>query len=299
MRGRVIRVSGLQCLVETGDQQLTCDLRGRIKAGARRTTSPVVVGDWVEVQPTAPGAGVVAEIGPRRSRFSRLASGPRSYEQVVAVNLDQLVVVVAIRNPAVKVGFIDRALVMALKGGLAAAVCINKVDLDPADEAGPIAEVYRNLGHTVCLTSARTGLGVEEFEAVLQDRDSVVVGHSGVGKSSLLNRLDPDLAIKTRDLMTSHDRGRHTTAAVQLYPLRAGRGHVADTPGIKELQLWQVGKSSLVEYFAEMAPLVDGCRFRDCVHLSEPGCAVRDAVDRGEIASIRYEAYQRIIESLD
>ena len=298
IEGRVVRVSGLQCLVETGDQQWTCNLRGRIKAGARQTTSPVIVGDWVEVLSTAPGAGVVAEIRPRRSRFSRLASGPKPYEQVVAVNLDQLVVVVAIRNPALRVGFIDRALVMALKGGMEAAICINKVDLDPAGDAGPVADVYRNLGHSVCLTSAHTGEGVGDFEAVLRDRDSVVVGQSGVGKSSLLNRLDPDLAIKTRELMTSHDRGRHTTAAVQLYPLKGSRGHVADTPGIKELQLWQVERSSLVEYFAEMAPLVGNCRFRDCAHLSEPDCAVREAVERGEIAPIRYEAYQRIIESV-
>ena len=299
MRGRVVQVSGLQCLVEAAGQRLTCDLRGRIKAGTRRTTSPVIVGDWVEVESTRPGAGVVAGIEPRQSRFSRLASGPRSYEQVVAVNLDLLVVVVSIRNPALKVGFIDRALIMALKGGMAAAVCINEVDLDPGPEAERIAEVYRRLGHSVCLTSARTGEGLGAFEALLQDRDSVVVGHSGVGKSSLLNRLDPDLAIKTRELMTSHDRGRHTTAAVQLYPLPGGGGHVADTPGIKELQLWQVGRAALAEYFPEMVPLVENCRFRDCLHLHEPGCAVRDAVDRGEMAAIRYEAYERILESVD
>ncbi len=298
MKGRVIRVSGLQCLVEVSDVQWVCQLRGRVKAGKRTSSAPVIVGDWVEIEPTSPEGGVIDKVYPRYSKFSRAASGSKPYEQIVAVNLDQLIIVVATSSPALRVGFIDRAVVMAHKGDVEPIICINKVDLDPEHLVQPVGKVYLDLGYKVYYTSAKTGVGLDEFKEVLKDRVSVLIGYSGVGKSTLLNRIDPDLSIKTKSLMLRHDRGRHTTAAVRLYPLKESRGSVADTPGIKKLRLWQVERSTLVEYFAEMAPLVLHCQFRDCVHLHEPGCAVREAVERGEIAPIRYDGYRRIVENM-
>ena len=298
MKGRVVRVSGLRCLVELGDEQWQCDLRGRIKAGVRSTTSPVAVGDWVDVEPIPSGGGVIKSVYFRYSKFSRLASGERPYEQIVAVNLDQLVIVVSTRNPALRTGFIDRALVMALKGDMESVICFNKIDLDPEGVTRPTAQVYQNLGYRVCCTSAKTGEGIERFEEVLKEREAVVVGQSGVGKSSLLNRIDPGLSIKTRDLMQKHDRGRHTTATVQLYRLKEG-GYVADTPGIKELQLWQIDRAELAGFFVEMEPLIGQCQFRNCIHLHEPECAVRRAVEQGEIAQIRYNGYRRIMETME
>ena len=298
MKGRVLRVSGLQCLVEIGQVQWVCPLRGRVKAGHRTSTSPVVVGDWVEVEPASSSSGVIAEVYPRHSKFSRMASGPKSYEQIIAANLDQLVVVVAARQPSPRLGFIDRAVVMALKGGMRPVICINKVDLDPDRQIQSMGNIYSDLGYQVCLTSALTGMGVEDFKAVLKNRFSAFVGHSGVGKSSLLNRIDPAFSIVTQSLMAKHDRGRQTTAAVQLYSLADNGGYVADTPGIKELQLWDVNHTNLVEYFTEMAQFVSGCHFRDCTHVHEPDCAVRAALERGAFSQVRYEGYKRIMKQM-
>lgn len=297
MRGRVVRASGLQHLVAVNGEEWLCEVRGRLKGTRRQAQSPVVVGDWVELAPTGPDSGVIEEVLPRRSQFARAASGFQPFQQVVAANLDQLVVVVAVRQPEPRPGFIDRALVMAQWGSLEPVVCLNKVDLDEGGRAGAIAAVYASLGYRVCLTSARTGAGIADLLEVLTDRDSVIVGHSGVGKSSLLNRLEPGLSIRTDGLMRLHERGRHTTAAVRLYPL-AGGGNAVDTPGIKELRLWSVAPEELVGYFAEMRELVSGCRFRDCTHLHEPGCAVLEAVAAGKIARVRYEGYARIRQSL-
>lgn len=298
MKGRVLRVSGLQCLVEIGQVQWVCPLRGRVKAGYRTSTSAVVVGDWVEVEPSSPSSGIIAKVYPRHTKFSRVASGPKSFEQIIAVNLDQLVVVVAARQPALRLGFIDRAVVMALKGGMQPVICINKVDLDPERQIQSVGNIYSELGYQVFLTSAVTGMGIDEFKAVLKDRASAFVGHSGVGKSSLLNKIDPDFSIATKSLMVKHDRGRHTTAAVQLYPLAANAGYVADTPGIKELQLWDVDQTNLIEYFIEMVQFVSGCHFRDCTHIHEPDCAVRAALERGAFSQLRYEGYKRIMKQM-
>ena len=298
MRGQVVRVSGLQCLVEACEQQYTCELRGRLKSGTRSSNSPIVVGDWVNFEPTDSAAGVVEQVYPRRSKFSRGTSGSKPFERVIAANLDQLVVVVSAREPALRTGFIDRALVMALKGNVTPLICINKIDLDPDGEYDVAANVYRELDYKVCETSTKTGKGVDALHRLLHGHVSVFVGYSGVGKSSLLNRIDPRLSIETRALMAKHDRGRHATTCVSLYHLPQKPGSVADTPGIKELQLWEVDRPSVVDYFVEMAPLATQCRYRDCLHLSEPSCAIRDAVENDQIARTRYEGYRRIVNSI-
>ena len=196
MIGRVIRVSGLQHLVEVGDDLWQCELRGRLKRGARTATTPVVVGDLVEVKPVKHRTGVLEEVRPRKSKFSRLATGLRSCEQVLAANLDQLIVVASLHSPPLRLGFVDRSMVMALKGGMEPIICLNKIDLDSEDESDGIARVYRDLGYRVCCTSTVTGEGMEEFKTVLEGRISAVAGQSGVGKSSLLNRVDPRLSHK-------------------------------------------------------------------------------------------------------
>ena len=298
MKGRVVRVSGLHCMVEAADTQYRCDFRGRVKTGTRGSNSPVIVGDWVDFEPRPPAAGVVERRYPRTSKFARGGSDTKPYERVVAVNLDRLIVVVAAKSPALRPGFIDRALVMAHKGEIDPLICVNKVDLDPAGEFEAIADIYRKLGYPILLTSAATGTGVAELRDLLHDRVTAFVGHSGVGKSSLLNHIEPGLALKTHELMANHDRGRHVTTAVHLYRLSSGGGHVADTPGIKELQLHDVKPAEVVRYFVEMAPLVEECRFRDCMHLQEPGCAVLAAIEVGAVSQLRHDGYSRIIAGL-
>lgn len=293
--GRVIRPSGHQILVEVEGREILCLLRGRLKAGRRRETGVVVAGDWVEVQLDG-DEGVISAVKPRRSWISRQASGGRDLEQVIAANLDWLCIVAAVREPVLRPGFIDRALIAAHSGNLAAILCFNKLDLDPSFEDGKVVQIYRNLGYPVFLLSAKNGHGLEELKAKLAGGVSAFVGQSGVGKSSLLNCLDPDLDIKTNLMMTRHDRGRHTTTAARLYPMAGG--YLVDTPGIKELQPWGIVQNELVYHYNEMAPLEGTCRFRDCSHRHEPGCAVLEAVEEGRISRLRHQGYCSVWESL-
>ena len=297
MQGRIIRVSGLQCLVEVERSHWQCEIRGRLKAGCRKTSSPVVAGDWVDVLPTAERTGVIEAVHPRSSKFSRGASGGRPIEQILFVNMEQLVVVVAARQPRPQRGFIDRAIIMAIKGNLQPVVCVNKVDLVSEEAVGTLTAPYEALGYPIYRTSAVQGNGMDEFKEALINRSTAVVGQSGVGKSTLLNGVEPGLGLKTKEIMERHDRGRHTTTVVHLFKLQEG-GYVADTPGVKELRLWGIKPAELETYYPELEPLRGQCQFGDCSHLHEPGCAVRAAVADGRIASARYEGYRRIFESL-
>ncbi len=297
MQGRIIRVSGLQCLVEVEQSYWQCKIRGRLKAGDRKTSSPVVAGDWVEVAPTAERTGIIEAVHTRCSKFSRRASGARPFEQILFVNMEQLVVVVAASRPKPRRGFIDRAIITAIKGNLQPVVCINKVDLVAQEAVDTLTAPYEALGYPTYRTSALRGDGMDAFKAALINRSTAVVGQSGVGKSTLLNGVEPGLGLKTKEIMKRHDRGRHTTTVVHLFKLQQG-GYVADTPGVKELRLWGVKSTELTAYYPELDARRGQCQFGDCSHLHEPGCAVRAAVAAGRIASVRYEGYRRIFESL-
>ena len=297
MRGLVLRVSGLQSTVEADGRSWQCEIRGRMKAGPREIQSPVATGDWVEFEPTTESTGVIEERHPRHSKLSRTRAGNRPCEQILAANVDCFAVVVAARQPAVSPGFIDRALVIAHEGKVEPLICLNKIDLMKDPVVHEAVRIYGDLGYRVLLTSARTGEGIDALAETLAGRVSALVGQSGVGKSTILNCIDPSLNLPAAGLMKRHDRGRHTTASVHLHRLPRG-GYVADTPGVKSLQPWGVNRRQLTRYFVEMAPLAGQCRFRDCTHIREPGCAIRDAVESGRIAGIRYEGFKRIQQSL-
>ncbi|MEE2658037.1 MAG: ribosome small subunit-dependent GTPase A [Candidatus Latescibacterota bacterium] len=298
---RVMRVSGSTVVVDIAGHDLLCDLRGKLKQGRRRTTTPIVAGDWVHVDSSSVeegDRGVVEQVLSRNSRLSRSATGERPLEQIFAANVDRFIAVVAAREPALRPGFIDRTLVMALSGGVEPMICINKIDLDPESMSrGEIVDIYRDLGYRVLETSAETGEGIPAFAEHLHQGVSALIGPSGVGKSSLLNAVQPGLGIATQQLMRNHDRGRHTTTAVQLHRIGVG-GFVADTPGIKQLQPWGVTRERLVEFFPEMTSHTGHCHYRDCSHLHEPGCGVREAAANGEISELRYEGFFRIAENL-
>ena len=297
MRGLVLRVSGLQSIVESNGQYWQCEIRGRLKSGRRQTSAPLATGDWVEFKKTTDSTGIVESRLPRNSKISRMSSGERPYEQVIAANIDQFAIVVAVKHPTVSPGFIDRALVTAMVGQVEPIICLNKIDLLTGSQSCDIEEIYGSLGFRILKTSCETGEGLEVLEAILADRMSALVGQSGVGKSTLLNKILPGIDLPTSGLMKKHDRGRHTTTSVHLHSLPKG-GYVADTPGIKGLQLWGVLRHELVKYFTEMAPYVEHCQFRDCSHIHEPSCAIRSAVKSGSISSLRYEGFQRIATSL-
>lgn len=293
----MLTARGAGCQVETPDGRIECVLRGILKKEKQVTVDPVAVGDWVEVEVGADGRGAVETIEPRATKFSRPAPGRPHLEQVIVANAHQMVIVQAAREPVVKVTSIDRYLVAAAVGGLRPVLCINKMDLDKDGSARRATAVYRELGFDLRYTTAIEGEGVAELKRALVGQVSVLVGPSGTGKSTLLNGVEPGLGLRVREVSRKWSKGKHTTSWVELFPLQEG-GWVADTPGLREIGLWDVEAASLAGYFHEFESYAEGCRFATCTHSHEPECGVVDAVERGRIHRARYDSYLRILESL-
>ena len=300
MNGLVLRVSGYEVLVAAEDgRDYLCQVRGKVKAGRRRAGAQIVAGDGVDWQHTEADRGVIESIQPRRNSLSRVAAGTRPQQQMMLANVDRFFIVMSARQPALQPGFVDRALVMAASGGVdGVVICVNKIDLDPDNERADIVALYRELQYEVIETSAVSGSGMAHLVDRFHQGLSVLVGPSGAGKSSILNTVEPGLALRTQELMRHHDRGRHTTTSSCLHPL-AGGGYVADTPGIKQLQPWGIPTDELVGYFPEMAQRTGNCQFRNCSHVHEPGCPIREAVDDGRLAASRYESFVRVHAGTD
>lgn len=269
------------------------------KALALQQQSELAVGDRVLLERRDSGALVVAGLLPRTSRLSRPDPYYAHRERVLVANLDLAVVVGSVRRPPFSPGLIDRFLVALAHGRVPAALAVNKADLleapRPDDSELALIAPYRDLGVPVLLCSARSGAGLAELAALLAGKLVAFVGHSGVGKSSLLNALAPEAAATVGELSAGVRRGRHTTARARVYTLPGG-ARVVDTPGIREFGLWQMGAAELAGYFDEFAPVAAGCRFANCTHAHEPSCAVRAAAARGELP--RYATYLRILASL-
>ncbi len=296
IEGIVTRGHGNRFVVYAGGRCYSCQMRKKIKFKTEHTT-PVAVGDDVLVTVIDDHEAVIEEVCERRSVLSRPAVGQETTEHVLAANIDVLIAVTSAKEPAFKPGLIDRFLIAAESGHLMPAVVINKIDLGLEDEAIKTAQVYRELGYDVFLTSAVDGSGLDEFGDFLNDHRSIMAGHSGVGKSTILNRLLPGTELPTREISHSTGRGRHTTSHIELFRLPGG-GFIIDSPGIKVLGLWQVDRDDLSSYYPEIAALEDDCRFPHCSHIHEPDCAVRAAVDDGAVAAVRYRNYVQIYESL-
>jgi ribosome biogenesis GTPase len=261
---------------------------------------PVAIGDQVRFVDAGDGKGLINAVMPRRSKLNRRSSipmpGAHGFEQVIVANVDQVIPVFAAANPAPAWHLLDRYLVSAESLGLPALVCLNKLDLLEDDGLLEMVESYRRTGYPVLLVSAATGQGVDELRAALQGCVSVFVGHSGVGKTSLLNALQPGLGQRVGAVSKGNGRGRHTTTSLEMFPLDCG-GAVVDTPGIREFGLWDVAQDDLALFFPEMRPLVGACKFGlDCSHDEEPGCAIRKAVTAGTISPYRYRSYIRLKE---
>ena len=296
-QGLVVRVDGIACTVRLPDgSSRRARLAGRIMR-QRAATAPVAIGDQVLIAPLDDQFALVDEVLPRRSELARGAAGGGRLKQVIAANLDLLVAVFAYARPAPSAARLDRTLLIAETARVEPLIVVNKVDLadDPRD-AEAIFDLYRRLGYVVLLTSAVTGQGVEELRARLLGRTSALVGASGVGKSTLLNALQPGLRLRANEV-SKIGKGRHTTSAADLLPLTGG-GYLADTPGLKELTLWDVAPDDLAELFPEFRPHLGQCRFARCTHRHEPDCAIREALDAGTIAPSRYDCYLKVFEEL-
>ena len=276
-------------------------IRGKFRLAEQDVTNPVAVGDRVTIRLEPDDTGLITEIHERKNKLTRRAAGRRvGLESVIAANLDAAWVIQSIRQPKINPGFIDRFLVMAGSFEIPAGIVFNKKDLlRSGDRAvvGRLRDLYMDLGYPVLMTSTVTGEGVDVFQDALHDRVSVVAGPSGVGKSSLLNTVEPGLGLRTSEVSQKTQKGRHTTTYAALYPL-AGGGFVVDTPGIREFGLVDLEPDELSYYFVEFRPYLGECRFPNCVHDHEPGCMVQAAMEAGEIDEGRYYSYLSLLDSL-
>ncbi len=295
-RGVVLRDEGSSVIVDLDGEEVACVIRKTLRRKSGRRRKPVAVGDRVTVEFSGDGAAVTA-VEERRSQLSRPDPSDPRKEQILVANLDEVIVVTSAKSPDLVPGLIDRFLVAAESRELDVAIAINKVDLDPDREFDTVAQVYRDLGYTVLETSAEDGTGIEELRAFLREHTTSLLGHSGVGKSSLLNALDPSLKLRTGEVHDGTGKGMHTTTTVSLLRLPWG-GYLVDTPGIRAFGLWNMLPEDVGYWFREMRERMPDCRFKNCLHDNEPGCAVKAAVEAGEIQRWRYESFLRIVEGL-
>jgi len=286
--GRVLSVHGLTSLVQADDgSRYQCATRGLLKTLSTEQRHVIAAGDQVLFRASGEGEGVIERVDPRHGVLSRMSKGR---QHIIVTNVDQLLIIGSAAEPYLKPNLIDRFLVSAHKNQLRPLVCINKIDLiDPAD-LQPIVGVYSQMGYDVLLLSARTGQGLERLRRQLADRSSVVAGQSGVGKSSLLNAVDPGLNLRVRAVSEDSQKGRHTTTTARLWPLAFG-GYVVDTPGIRQFQLWDVISTEVAGYYRDLRPYVNFCRYPNCTHTHEAECAVKNAVADGRLDARRYESY--------
>jgi ribosome biogenesis GTPase len=286
--GRVLAVHGLRCVVQADDgREFRCATRRVLKNLSTDLRHVVVAGDVVFFRPEAVGDSLIERIEPRQHILSRTSKGK---QQILVANVDRLVIVSSAAEPHLKPNLIDRFLVEAERMRIEPIICINKIDLiDPAD-LQPLAGVYGQMGYRVILASATTGVGIEPLRRLLKGKESVVAGQSGVGKSSLLNAVEPELALRVGEVSRENEKGKHTTTVARLIPLRMG-GFVVDTPGIRQFQLWDIVPEEVAGYYRDLRPYVSLCRFPDCTHTHEANCAVKDAVADGKLDARRYESY--------
>ena len=289
----VVRATGSWYDVLHDGETVRCRIRGRLRLKGVRSTNPVVVGDEVACEADEGGDYVIADILPRRNYVIRRASNLSKESHIIAANVDQALLMASLRSPETPTEFVDRFLVTCEAYKVPVTLLLSKLDLQDAEAVAEFRAVYEGAGYRVLEVSVREGRGVEEVRELLAGRTTLVSGNSGVGKSTLIQAIDPSLDIRTGEISESHHKGRHTTTFSTMYPL-AGGGAVIDTPGIKGFGLIDIDEAELWHYFPEMMRVAPACRFYNCTHTHEPGCAVTEAVKAGEIAWPRYESYLKI-----
>jgi len=296
IQGLIIKAQSGFFTVETGLGLVVCQLRGKLKQG-RAKGDIAAIGDRVWVTVLEDGSGVIEEVEERKQAITRLDPRPQGeYQQVLLANADQAVFIFACAHPHPKLKMLDRYLVIAEKQKVPAVIVANKIDL--VQDTGEIFGLYETIGYRVIYTSIKTGAGLDELKNAITGRVSAFAGPSGVGKSSLLNAIQPGLGLAVNEISLAINKGKHTTVTRQLFALEGG-GYVADTPGWKSLALWDTEPEEMDAYFPELRGLVAHCQFSDCSHTHEPGCAVLHAVQEGNVHRERYESYLRLREGRD
>ncbi len=291
LQGLIIKAQSGFFTVETGQGLIVCQLRGKLKQG-RALGDIAAVGDRVRITVLLDGSGVIEEVEERKRAIVRLDPRPQGeYQQILLANPDQAVFVFACAHPSPRLKMLDRYLVIAEKQKVPVLIVANKIDL--VDDPKEIFGLYESIGYRVLYTSPKLMVGLDELKNILSGRVSALAGPSGVGKSTLLNAIQPGLGLAVNEISTAMNKGKHTTVTRQLFPIEGG-GYVGDTPGWKSLALWDTEPEELDAYFPELRELVPHCQFSDCTHTHEPGCAVQAALKEGKIHPERYQSYLRL-----
>lgn len=295
-RGVVISSTGSWYEVETDEGRIRCRIRGRLRLKGVRSTNPVVVGDEVECRADEQGDWTIVDIAPRRNYVIRRASNLSKESHIIAANIDRALLMVTLFSPTTAREFVDRFLITCEAYKVPVTIILAKADTlgAAAEEAADFERTYGRAGYDIIRLSSLTGEGVDEVRELLRGRTTLLSGNSGVGKSTLIGSLLPGVEVRTGEISDSHRKGRHTTTFSTMYPVDGG--YVIDTPGIKGFGLIDIDDAELCRYFPEMMRLAPQCRFYNCTHTHEPGCAVREAVERGEVAWSRYESYLKILD---
>lgn len=298
--GRVIKSTGSWYDVcDDAGRIVQCRLRGKIRLDGLRTTNPVAVGDLVNFEKERDkDTCVIDKILPRTNVIVRKSVNLSKESHIIASNVDQAILVATIAQPRTSTGFIDRFTVTAEAYHIPVVIVFNKCDIyneEQQSQTEELMKVYNSIGYQSFTISAKTGYNCDRLKAVMKDKLSMFSGHSGVGKSALVNRLDPSLDIRVGEISDVHEKGKHTTTFAQMYELGFG-GYIIDTPGIKEFALYDLEKETLAQRFPEMRAMMHDCRFNNCTHLHEPHCAIKDAVEQGVIAHWRYENYCNMMD---
>ena len=299
IEGVVISSTGSWYRVSTENGEIDCRIRGRLRLKGIRSTNPVVVGDRVVVEPDDESSAIV-EILPRRNYIIRRASNLSKESHIIGANIDRALLIVTLHSPSTPVEFVDRFLVTCEAYNVPVTIVLGKADTlvgEHEAEAEEFTAIYRDAGYDIVRLSSTTGEGIDEIRELLKGHTTLIAGNSGVGKSTLVSTIDPALDIRTGEISESHHKGKHTTTFSTMY--RIDEGYIIDTPGIKGFGLIDIDSKELCRYFPEMMRLAPDCRFYNCTHTHEPGCAVQEGVKQGIVAWSRYESYLKILDEDD
>ena len=300
MHGLVIKNTGSWYVVKTDDgKEINCKIKGNFRLKGIRTTNPVAVGDTVTILPNNDGSAFITKIDERKNYIIRRSSNLSKEAHIIAANVDQALLIVTLAHPVTSTTFVDRFLATAEAYRIPATIVVNKIDLLCDEEDKEYLEawcyLYRSIGYNVIEVSAATGEGIDKLKESLENKITLLSGNSGVGKSTIINQIIPGLNLRTAEISTTHDTGMHTTTFSEMFPLPNG-GYLIDTPGVKGFGTIDFDRHEVAHFFPEIFEIAQDCRFGDCTHTHEPGCAVLQALEEAKISQSRYNSYLSILE---